>query len=114
MTYFKIFENEYILMIGTGSGGTEITEQEYTEILSIIHATPQDAPEGYGYKLRADTLEWELVELPHVPEPEKEPTEEDKAAAYDIIVSGIQSKETPKPLEIAKKIKEIVDKYYKG
>ena len=38
----------------------------------------------------------------------------DKAAAYDIIVSGITEKETPKPLEIAKKIKEIVDKYYKG
>ena len=48
------------------------------------------------------------------PEPEKEPTEEEKAEAYDIIVSGITEKKTPKPLEIAKKIKEIVDKYYKG
>lgn len=83
MTYFKIFENEYILMIGTGSGGTEITEQEYTEILSIIHAAPQDAPDGYTYKLRADTLEWELVELPPAPEPSEDV---DDSEALDIIL----------------------------
>ncbi len=37
----------------------------------------------YTYKLRADTLEWELVELP--PEPEPELTSEE---ALDIILGG--------------------------
>ena len=40
------------------------------------------APDGYTYKLRADTLEWELVELPPEPDPgEDEATAEDYEAA---------------------------------
>ena len=111
MRFFKNIDGEYISSISTGCGQTEISEQEYNTILDIIRSAPT-APGGFVYKLRADTLEWELVELSTEPEPEY--TDEDKAEAYDIIVSGIHSKETPKPLEIAKKIKELVEKYYKG
>lgn len=41
------------------------------------------APDGYIYKLRADTLEWELVELPPVEEPELTADE-----VLDIILGG--------------------------
>lgn len=50
----------------------------------------------------------------NTPRPDIEAESANKAEAYDIIVSGINSKGTPKPLEIAKKIKELVEKYYKG
>ncbi len=44
------------------------------------------APDGYAYKLRADTLEWELVEI----QPEPEPSEEDISdeEALNIILGG--------------------------
>ena len=117
MFYFMIKDkNNYIKSYGEATAVHEefdvIDADQFGAIQTAIDNKPQDAPDGYQYRLRADNLEWELVELPT--EPETEPTEEDKAAAYDIIVSGITEKETPKPLEIAKKIKEIVDKYYKG
>ena len=65
MRFYKIVDDGFIVMVGEGGGGTEITESEYSTILDIIHAAPT-APEGYAYMLRADTLEWELVELPPV------------------------------------------------
>ncbi len=72
--YFKSITNGYITAIGRGNTGAEITEAEYNELLSIIHAAPP-APEGYAYMLNADTLEWELVVLPPAPEPEPEDAE---------------------------------------
>lgn len=42
--------------------GKEITEDEYNNILEIIHNKPT-APDGYGYRL-TDSLDWELYELP--------------------------------------------------
>lgn len=68
-----------------GSGQQEISQEEYNAIMLAISSKPKD-PAGYTYRLRADTLEWELVELP--PEPEPEPTTEDKAEAYDILIGG--------------------------
>ena len=43
-------------------------------------------PDGYDYRLRADTLEWELVELPPAPDPMEQeiPAEE----ALSIILGG--------------------------
>jgi hypothetical protein len=32
MRYYKNIENSYILAIGTGGGGTEITEAEYASV----------------------------------------------------------------------------------
>ena len=80
MRYYKITDNAYFVGIGTGGGGTEITEAEYDNLLSIIHAAPK-APDGCTYKLRADTLEWELVELPPVEETDEDATAEDYEAA---------------------------------
>lgn len=62
MKFFKTIENGYIVALQTVEGQTEITEQEYNEILEIIHNKPMDDI-GYGYKLKED-LTWELYELP--------------------------------------------------
>lgn len=67
--FYKIIDNGYIAAIGTygNDNVTEITEHEYSEIIAIIAGKPAD-PEGCTYKLRADNLEWKLVELQAVPE----------------------------------------------
>lgn len=67
--YNKTLADGYILGIGTGDYAAPISENEYNEILALIRNRPT-APEGFVYKLRADTLEWDLVELPPEPEPE--------------------------------------------
>ena len=66
MRYNKQTSNNYILAIGTGYGGTEITEAEYNEIMAIIQNRP--TAEGKGYRLKTD-LTWEEYDLPPVPEP---------------------------------------------
>ena len=66
MRYNKQTSNNYILAIGTGYGGTEITEAEYNEIMAIIQNRP--TAEGKGYRLKTD-LTWEEYGLPPVPEP---------------------------------------------
>jgi hypothetical protein len=85
MRYFKEIEGDYIVMIGCGNGGIEIPYAEYVALLGIIKQRPTDL-DGYTYMLRADTLAWELVSLPPMPEPVDEPTAEDKAEAYDILM----------------------------
>ena len=72
----KIINDGHIIAVTTGYGTEQITEQEYNKILSIIHNRPTPS-DGYTYKLRADTLEWELVELPPVEEQDDEATESD-------------------------------------
>ena len=64
--------NGYVSTIGTG---VEISEEMSRKIASALtdHRT---APDGYIYRLRSDTLEWELAELP----PASDPMEEDIAA----------------------------------
>ena len=63
MRYYKQLTDNYIIAIGTGSGGTEITEAEYNEIMAVIQSCPQ--AEDKGYKLKAD-LTWEEYDLPPV------------------------------------------------
>ena len=85
MRYYKFTGSDYLMAIGTGLGGTEITESEYNNILSIIRSRPTP-PAGYAYRLKAD-LTWEQYELP--PEPEPSDTDEitdDEAMA--IILGG--------------------------
>lgn len=72
MVFFKQISDNYILAIGTGYGGEEITESEYNTIMSVIQNRPH--AEGKGYRLRTD-LTWEEYDLP--PEPEPEMTEEE-------------------------------------
>lgn len=82
--FFKNAYNGFVESISTGCGQTEISDQEYNAILNIIRNAPA-APNGFVYKLRADTLEWELAELP----PEPEPSEDvDDSEALDIILGG--------------------------
>ena len=75
MRYYKTIDNGYILSVGTGPGGTEITESEYSEILSVIRSKPT-AREGFDYRLKTDRT-WEECELPPAP------TEEEEAEAAD-------------------------------
>ena len=55
--YFKMVKNGYILTIGIGSGGIEITEDEYLALYDIFMTRPDDGLDYYD--LNADTLEWE-------------------------------------------------------
>ena len=64
--YYKQTDSMYILAVGVGVGGIEISADEYSEILSVIQNRP--TAEGKGYRLKAD-LTWEEYDLPPVPEP---------------------------------------------
>ena len=79
MRYYKNIEDGYLTAIGTGNGGTEITEEEYNSLLEHIHNRPE-AEEGYGYRLKED-LTWELYELPIV---------EDENISSDELMSMIE------------------------
>ena len=84
MRYYKQLSDNYIIAIGTGPGGTEITETEYNSILSVIQSRPTS--ETQGYRLRAD-LTWEAYDLP----PEPEPSDEDEISdeeAFNILIGG--------------------------
>lgn len=64
MKYCKGIDGEHIIYIGTGDTvGTEITEEEYNTILSVVKNKPEDTETHY-YALRADTLEYEAIEKP--------------------------------------------------
>ena len=85
MRYYKMIIDGYLVAVGSGSGGTEIEEAEYNNLLEIIHNKPI-AESGYDYRLRED-LEWELYELPIIP------TEDDEISdteALNIITGGAQ------------------------
>lgn len=84
MKYYKQILGGYILAIGTGNGGTEITESEYNEILSSIRTKPPRT-ETTDYRLRED-LTWE--EYPIDP-PDPDPEIED-AEVYDILFGGAE------------------------
>ena len=60
--YFKITKNGYITFIGCDySTGETITQEEYNFLDTIISNKPADTETHY-YKLRADTLEYEMIE----------------------------------------------------
>lgn len=80
MRHYKQTDNGYILGIGTGLGGEEITEEEYAEILEVIRSKPADT-DGIGYRLKTD-LTWEPYEV----EPPEEDPELDDAEVLDILL----------------------------
>ena len=84
MKYYKQISDDYILAIGTGLGGTEITETEYNSILSTIQLRP--VSDTQGYRLRAD-LTWEAYDLPPVPEPSDD-DEISNEEALNILLGG--------------------------
>lgn len=73
MRYYKQIEDDYIVAIGTGFGGTEITEEEYDNIMSIIKSAPHE--DGKGYRLKTD-LTWEEYDVEPI-EVEDEPSAEE-------------------------------------
>ena len=85
MRYFVQYgKKNHIIAIGTGAGGTEITETEYNDIMVIIQNRP--SADGKGYRLKTD-LTWEAYDLP----PEPEPSDEDElsdAEALKILLGG--------------------------
>ena len=82
MKYYKIVDDNYILAIGTGNGGTEITEAEYNKILSVIQTRPQST-ETTDYRLKTN-LTWEPYDI----EPEPEEDEIDESEALEILLGG--------------------------
>jgi hypothetical protein len=64
---------------GVSAANSNITEAEYIEIKAVIENMPT-APTGFGYRLK-ENLEWELYELPEIPEAEA--TEQDYIAALE-------------------------------
>ena len=72
MRYYKRIEGQYIAGIGTGAGGTEITQEEYDSILQTIHSRPA-LPDGYGCRLTTD-MNWVQYALPAVEEEVDEAT----------------------------------------
>ena len=81
--YYKAVENGYILGIGTGFGGVEITQKEHQRIREIVRTRPAP-PEGYDYRLRED-LTWEEYQLPIIDPAEEEISDEEALA---IILGG--------------------------
>lgn len=69
--FYKYINENFIIGVGIGSGGEEITEKEYNSILDKINNRPE-APEGYSYRLTT-AMEWELYEVPKT-----EPTAEEE------------------------------------
>lgn len=80
-----VIENGFIVAISTSNFNNQITESEYNAIMQKIQSKPTD-PDGYAYRLRADNLEWELVELPPV-EPEAI-TDEEALTRYANSITG--------------------------
>lgn len=81
MNFYKTVENGYITAIGTGGRGTELTEEEYGEIMTVIHNKPQRT-ESTDYRLKED-LTWEEYDRPPEPEPELDGEE-----LLDILLGG--------------------------
>ena len=83
MRYYKITESGYVVEVGIGFDGVEISKTEYDKLFSAIIAPPQ-AKEGYGYRLRED-LTWEMYELPIINPTEAKISESEALA---IILGG--------------------------
>ena len=56
MRYYKQTANNYIIAIGTGSGGTEITEAEYNALLSEIREKSAMVDKLYGGEITIDEV----------------------------------------------------------
>lgn len=104
MRYYNITNSGYIISIGTGNGGAEITAQEYAEILAVIRDKPT-AREGFDYRLKTD-LTWEEYALPPIePEPM---TDEEALTRYANELTGASDPDLISAAEtlITERIKE--------
>lgn len=62
MRYYKILKNDILFSIGTGPGGTEITEAEYNAILSEIGEKAAMVDKLYSGEITIDDIpaEWQV------------------------------------------------------
>ena len=85
---YKQIEDNILIAIGEskaiGEEQTEITSEEYNNILSIIQNKPEDT-ETTIYKLHADTLEYVAYDRP------EEPTPIETDPVIDSIISEVAS-----------------------
>lgn len=81
MRYYKIIDNDYLVAVGNGSGGEEITEAEYSTLLEVIRNKPI-SENCYDYRLKTD-LTWERCETYTNEEPDEEITLEDAVSEVD-------------------------------
>ena len=85
---YKQTDNNILVAIGEsktiGENQTEITSEEYNNILSVIANKPEDT-ETIIYKLHSDTLEYVAYDRPE--EPVIEPTD----PVIDSIISEVAS-----------------------
>jgi len=95
MRYYKTIVDNYITSIGTGGGGTEITETEYNTILSVIQQKPARTATT-DYRLIDGELTWEQYERID-PEPEPEIPENLTETAEYLLNNGMV--ELPEPEE---------------
>ena len=83
MRYYKDIQDGFIVAIGTGSGGVEITEAEYQNIMAVIQDKPQRT-ETTDHHLTVN-LEW--VEYERI-----DPTDDEYEASaeeiLDILLGG--------------------------
>ena len=99
MRYYKQLSGSHIIAIGTGQGGTEITEAEYNTLLAEIRAKAQLVDDVYnGVKTLDDVpAEWRdeiqrrVTERQEAEQAEPEETElEDAIAALKLL--GVEAK----------------------
>ena len=97
-----IVVNGYVI----ATADTPFDSDENADAVEQILQRQPTAPEGYIYKLRADNLEWELVELPPV---EPEPlTDEEALTRFANTLTGANDQTLVEAAEtlITEKIKE--------
>lgn len=61
MRYYKKLNGEYIVLVGKGLGGVEVSESEYSEILEVISTKPP-CTNTTDYRLKSD-LTWEPYQV---------------------------------------------------
>lgn len=61
MRFFKLIQNYSVIAIGTGPGGTEITEGEYNELLAMIREKAALVDRVYNGEIGMDDVpaEWQ-------------------------------------------------------
>ena len=61
MRYYKLIKNDHLIAIGTGYGGTEITEAEYNDLLTMIRTKADLVNKLYANEIAIDEVpaEWQ-------------------------------------------------------
>lgn len=80
-------KNGYIVCVGNGAGGIEISDERYAAIIQAFENKPQPT-ETVDYRLKTD-LTWEAYEIDPNPEPEPKPDLDD-SELVDILLGGAE------------------------